>query len=220
MLLTPATCHSGQWERRRRSADADCSPRSSRHCGSNASFIHKVRLLTVFMLFYAAWQLHIGKEMKGKPPPLLIPLSLASWSGCFRMLSPMLPLSHLSYYRKSASTDQGARPQPYLPGDQWESETFCSWWSPAWTTWGSPLTHPEASHPSSSRTSDAEQPCSPQCGPAHRGQWGTTRLRLPLGDTGRPRHPHPACWAPLPGQRRGAWTQDTPLGGAQHHTRF
>lgn len=182
-------------------ADADCFPRSSRHCGSNVSSIHKVHLLTVFMFFMRLWQLHIGKEMKGKP---FHPYSSIT---CFlkRLLQdalPILPLSHLKAYRKFASTDHGARPIFTFQGtseSQKHSAAGGAQPGPCEAPPDPPRSQPSPpaaasqtqsspAHPSvDPRTEDSEDHQAP---PAAGGHWG-----VPLTS-------HPAwSWAPLPGQR-------------------
>ena len=193
------------------SADVDCFPRSNRHFGSNVSFIHKVHLLTVFMFFMRLWQLHVGKEMKGKPfHPYSSITCFLKW--LLQDALPMLPRSYLKAYKKFASADHGAYPIFTFQGtseNQKNSAAGGAQPGPCEAPPDPPRSQPSPpaaasqtqsspAHPSvDPRTEDREDHQAP---PAAGGHWGVCS-------------PHTLHGAGLLCQDggRGAWTQDTPL---------
>lgn len=116
------------------SADVDCFPQSNRHFGSNVSFIHKVHLLTVFMFFMRLWQLHVGKEMKGKPfhPYSSITCFLKS---LLQDALPMLPLSYLPLWPQLGRTNCKVR-----ASSRHRTSAHNSIWEKALYTWISSFT--------------------------------------------------------------------------------
>lgn len=145
------------------------------------------------------WQLHIGKEMKGKPfHPYSSITCFLKWS--LQDDLPMFPLSHLKAYKKFASTDCGAHPIFTFQGTSENQKN-----SPAGGAQPGPCEAPP--DPPRSQPSPPAATSQMQSSPAHpsvdpRAEESEDRQAPPAtgGHWGVPLTSRPAWnWAPLPG---------------------